>query len=273
MAIITISRQIASFGDEVATELARELGYAFVNRKMLEEDLVKHGITEDKLLKYDERKPGFWASLARDRDEYFDYLREAVYERAKNGNCVFIGRGGFAILKDVPGCYSVRLIAPDAVRTARLMKEFSWNEKKAQALMIESDTNRRGFHKCFFNIDQDDSSSYHMVLNTEGITPEIGAKIVINGCNLTINPETGASGVARIGELLQAQKIVNHIVFDLKVPVHFLEATATATQITLHGVADSAAVIEKVLGVARTMAPDKKIISGISIVQDYKSYP
>jgi hypothetical protein len=112
-----------------------------------------------------------------------------------------------------------------------------------------------------------------MVLNTEGITPEIGSKIIINACNLTIDPETCSEGVSRIGELLQAQKIVNHIVFDLKVPVHFLEATATATQITLHGVADSAAVIEKVLGVARTMAPDKKIVSGISIVQDYKSYP
>ena len=121
MAIITISRQIASFGDEVATELSRQLGYAFINRKMLEDDLLKHGITEDKLRKYDERKPGFWASLARDRDEYFDYLREAVYERAKDGNCVFIGRGGFAILKDVPGCYAVRLVSTDEVRVQRLV--------------------------------------------------------------------------------------------------------------------------------------------------------
>lgn len=273
MAIITISRQIASYGDEVATELARTLGYSFVNRKMLEDDLVKHGITEDKLLKYDERKPGFWASLARDRDEYFDYLREAVYERAKNGNCVFIGRGGFAILKDVPGCYAVRLIASDSVRISRLMKEFSWNEKKAQALLMESDTNRRGFHKCFFNIDQDDAASYHLVLNTDSITPEIGANIIINACSQTIKPATEKDGVTRIAELLQAQKIVNHIVFDLKIPVHFLEATATSTQITLHGVADSAAIIEKVLGVAKTMASDKKIVSGISIVQDYKSYP
>lgn len=273
MSIITISRQIASYGDEIATELARKLGYSFINRKMLEGDLVKHGITEDKLRKYDERKPGFWASLARDRDEYFDYLREAVYERAKGGNCVFIGRGGFAILKDVPGCYDVRLIAPDAVRTARLMKEFSWSEKKAQALMQESDANRRGFHKCFFNIEQDDPSSYHLVLNTEALTPEIGADIIKNACSLTINKSLEASGIARIAELLQAQTIVNHIAFDLKIPIHFLEATATASEITLHGVADSSAVIETALAVARNLAKDKKIVSGISIVQDYKSYP
>lgn len=273
MAIITISRQIASYGDEVATELSKMLGYAFINRKMLEEDLLKHGISEEKLHKYDERKPGFWASLARDRDEYFDYLREAVYERAKNGNCVFIGRGGFAILKDVPGCYAVRLIAPVEVRTARLMKEFSWNEKKAQALLQESDTNRQGFHKCFFNIDQEDSSSYHIVINTESITPAQGAEIVKTACALTISSVQEGEGLGRIGELLQAQKIVNHIVFDLKIPVHFLEATATSSEIMLHGVADSSAVIERVLSVARSMAPGKKISSGISIIQDYKSYP
>jgi Cytidylate kinase len=273
MAIITISRQIASFGDEVATELSKKLGYSFINRKLLEDDLLKHGLTEDKLLKYDERKPGFWASLARDRDEYFDYLREAVYERARNGNCVFIGRGGFAILKDVPGCYSVRLIASDAIRTSRLMKEFSWPEKKAQALMAESDNNRRGFHKCFFNSDQEDPSSYNLVINTDGITPEIGASIIEKACAITLDASREAEGLTRIGELLQAQKIVNHIVFDLKIPVHFLEATASPTEIMLHGVADSSAVIEKVLGVARSMAPGKKVSSGISIVQDYKSYP
>jgi cytidylate kinase len=240
---------------------------------MLEEDLLKHGIPEDKLHVYDERKPGFWASLARDRDEYFDYLREAIYERARNGNCVFIGRGGFAILKDVPGCYAVRLVAPDKTRTERLMNEFSWNEKKAQALMQESDNNRRGFHKCFFNIDHDDPSSYHMVLNTESITPELGAKIIRDACSLTVKAVQEAEGIGRISELLEAQKIVNHIVFDLKIPVHFLEATANANEIMLHGVADSSAVIEKVLSVARSMAPNKKVSSGISIIQDYKSYP
>lgn len=273
MAIITLSRQIASFGDEVALELSKELGYTFINRKMLEDDLIKHGISEEKLHKYDERKPGFWASLARDRDEYFDYLREAVFERTKEGNCVVIGRGGFAILKDVPGCYAVRLIASDSVRVARLMKEFLWNEKKAQALMAESDSNRRGFSKCFFYIEHDDPSCYHLVVNTDEMTPEVVAKIIRQSCELTITPDQEASGLTRIGELLQAQKIVNHIVFDLKIPVHFLEATANSSEIILHGVADSSVIIERVLSVAKSMAPGKKISSGISIVQDYKSYP
>lgn len=273
MAIITISRQIASFGDEIAEKLAEQMGYRFITRAILEKDLVKHGITEDKLSKYDEKKPGFWASLARDRDEYFDYLREAVYTHASEGNCIFIGRGGFAILKDIPGCYAVRLVASDQVRVERIMNEFSWNEKKALSLMEESDANRDGFHKCFFNTDHDDPRSYDIVLNTDRIIPETGASVIQEACSLTISEDAATAGVVLVGERLEAQRIVNHIVFDLQIPVHFLEATVHDAVITLHGVADSSAVIEKVLDVARSLAPGKEVTSGISLVHDYKSYP
>ncbi len=273
MAIITISRQIASFGDEIAEKLAEQLGYTFITRSILEAELLKHGLTEDKLSKYDEKKPGFWASLARDRDEYFDYLREAVFWHARNGNCIFIGRGGFAILKDVPGCYAVRLVASDSVRLKRIMNEFSWPEKKAQSLMDESDTNRDGFHKCFFNTDYDDPRSYDLVLNTDRINPDIGATIIQEACTVTVSDSDAQAGVKQVGERLEAQKIVNHIVFDLEIPVHFLEATVKDSTITLHGIADSSAVIERVLDVAKSLVPGKEITSGISLVHDYKSYP
>jgi hypothetical protein len=55
--------------------------------------------------------------------------------------------------------------------------------------------------------------------------------------------------------------------------VHFLEATVKDETITLHGIADSSAVIERVLDVARSLVPGKEITSGISLVHDYKSYP
>jgi len=116
MAIITVSRKVASLGDETSSELAKELGYRFVERKELEQHLIEKGMPAEKLEKYDERKPSFWASLSRDRDEYFDLLRETVYKIANKGNCIFIGRGGFAILKEIPGVYAVRLISNDEVR-------------------------------------------------------------------------------------------------------------------------------------------------------------
>ena len=274
MPIIAISRQIASFGDEIARELAEQFGYTFFDRKMLEADLLSHGISEKNLSKYDERKPGFIDSLARERDEYFDFLREAVYERAKDGNCIFIGRGVHAILKDVPSCYSVRLIAPEDVRTRRLMNEFNSTEKAASALLRESDTNRRGFHRCFFNIETDDPVQYEMVLNTAKITPAQGAKIIQEGCKVSVTPEKAAEGVAMIRRLLEAQKIVNHISFALKIPVHFLEAVFSDDgTLVLHGVAETAIAIDNAIGAARELAPERRIESVISVVHDYKTFP
>ena len=53
MAIITVSRQVAAHGDEVAAELAKILNYKFVTRKDIEKRIVELGFPEEKMLKYD----------------------------------------------------------------------------------------------------------------------------------------------------------------------------------------------------------------------------
>ncbi len=270
MAIITISRKIASLGDETAIELAKLLNYEFIDRKSLEKKLLEKGISEDQLKKYDEKKPSFWASLSRQRDSYFDYLREAVYEYASKGNCIFIGRGGFAILKGVPGVYSVRLVSPDNIRIARLMQEFNWSEKQARSLLEESDNNRDGFHKCFFNTQNDDPAQYNIVINSGSIKAETAAKIIRCAFENTRDKEETELGLNRLKELLLAQKIVNHISFNLKLQIYFLEAHVTEDTITLHGVADNAVAIEKASSSAKEMAEGRKVSTAISIVNEYK---
>ena len=110
MAVITISRQVAALGDEISSALAKKLNYTFVDRKMIEQRLIELGFSAEKLKKYDERKPGFFASLAKDRDEYFNYLQTAIFEAAAEDNCVLIGRGSFIILEELPHRLSVRLV-------------------------------------------------------------------------------------------------------------------------------------------------------------------
>ncbi|MBQ5780611.1 MAG: cytidylate kinase family protein, partial [Spirochaetaceae bacterium] len=91
MAIITISRQVAARGDEVATILAQKIGYEFITRKKIGAKILELGFPGEKMKKYDEIKPGFFASLTKDRDEYLDYLQTAILEFAVKGNCIFIG--------------------------------------------------------------------------------------------------------------------------------------------------------------------------------------
>ena len=271
MAIITVSRKIASLGDETSTELAKILGYKFAERKELEQHLIDIGLSKEKLKKYDEKRPGFWASLSKDRDEYFDLLRQVVYEIAKDGNCIFIGRGGFAILQNIPGVYTVRLVSDDEKRLSRLQKEFNYSEKKAKELIKESDNNREGFHKCFFNVEHKEATFYNMVLNTTNITPNEAAKIIKAGLEITIKKEDEEKGILVIKDLLQAQTIVNHISFVLKLPIHFLDAEVLEKEFILHGLAGSPYAIEKALDIAKEICKDKKVSSNIKLINEYNN--
>ena len=139
--------------------------------------------------------------------------------------------------------------------------------------MEESDNNRDGFHKNFFNTANEDSSEYNLVINTGHISPLQAAEIINYGLEKTISKEEAASGDKRLKELLLAQKIVNHISFDLKLQIYFLEADISKDEIILHGVADNAGLIQKAIDVAQEMAEGRKVSSAISMVNEYKPFP
>jgi cytidylate kinase len=273
MAIITISRQVAALGDEIAAALAKDLGYTFIDRKMIEKRIIELGFPAEKMKKYDERKPGFFASLAKDRDEYLDYLQTAVLEAALANNCILIGRGAFVILEDLPNRIAVRFIAKDTARISRLMREFNWDEKQAQTRIDESDSNRFGFHKSFFNLVNEDPALFHLVINTGLVDIITVVKVIANLVKNTVTPEKEVASKAKIDDLLKAQRLVNTLVFEHKLNINFLHAVINGSTIILQGVADSAALSEKAVSIASSLMSGYTVESAISVVQDFKAYP
>lgn len=273
MAVIAISRQVAALGDEVAEAAAKKLHYSFINRKELERRIISLGFSAETLKKYDERKPGFFASLAKERDEYLDYLQIAVLEAAAEDDCILIGRGAFIILEQLPNLLSLRFVAKDSVRLQRLQTEFCWDEKQAQQRINESDANRLGFHKSFFNIENENPSHFHMVLNTGLFEVDTCAGIIADLVKRTMTPEKEEAGKKKVAELIVAQRLVNSLIFEYKLNINFLHASIGGKKIVLQGVADSAAVVEKAVAIALKILPGYSITSAISIVQDFKTYP
>ena len=271
MAIITISREVASLGDEVAAKVAKKLGYNFITRKDIEKSLVDHGFPENKLPKYDERKPGFFASLAKDRDEYLDLLHVALLEAADKGNVVFIGRGAFALFANVPNHIGIRLIADEKTRIKRLMEEKQWNEKQAKQRISESDANRIGFHKSFYNVDWADPCNYTAVLNTGILSEEQVANAVVGMTREIINSDAESKGKDKISQLLTAQKLVNSLIFNHKVKIEFLHAVIEDKTVILQGVCDSIATVESTVNLASRELPEYKIQSAISVIHDFKA--
>ena len=130
-----------------------------------------YGVAGSKLEKYDERKPAFLAAFSQDRDDYLHFLKTAMLDEAGKGNCVFIGRGAFAFFKDVPGVLSVFLVAPVDIRIERVKSYFHCDDKRARQIIDQSDHDRSGFHRYFFDIEWKEPSNYHLTLNIGVLHP------------------------------------------------------------------------------------------------------
>lgn len=272
MAVITISRQVAAHGDEIATAAAREMGYTFIDRKQIEARIVELGFPKEKMSKYDERKPGFFASLVKDRDEYLNYLQLAVYEAAAKDNVILIGRGSFFILQEMPNLVSLRFVSKDGVRMERLKSEFNWNDKQARTRIDESDSNRKGFHKSFFNLANEDPQHFHLTVNTSLISDETTVCLIKDLVKDYITPEKEEAGKVKIQELLKGQRLVNKLLFEDKLNVNFLRAVVEGNTVRLQGVAESHALAERAVKLSQEALPDCTVISEINVIQDYKTY-
>lgn len=271
MAIIAISRQVASLGDEISRAVAEKTGYKFITRQDLEKRIVDYGFPAEKLKKYDEKKPGFFASLVKYRDEYLNYLQTAVLDAASEGNCILIGRGSYLILESLPNLISLRFVAKDDIRMNRLMKEFDWNEKQALQRITESDNNRKGFHKSFFNAEIDDPSHFLMVLNTGIMDEDMASSAIAQMVNSIITPEKEEQGKQRLSELIKCQHLVNKLIFEYKLNIEFLRAVIEGDNLILQGVADSSVLVERALKISAVELPEYNVTSSISVVQDFKA--
>jgi cytidylate kinase len=273
MAIITISRELAALGDETAHELAKLLNYRLVDKRTLEDRIKSYGVTDRNLAKYDERKPSFFASLSQDRDDYLHYLRTAIITEANQGDCIIIGRGANAVFRDLPGVLSIFLVAPFEIRSERVKSYFHCDERRARQIIDQSDRDRTGYHRYFFDIEWKEPANYHLTLNTGHLHPSLCADMIKSLRERIITPETEAQNAQRLKELCLGQQVVHHLLYEKGVPVHFLEASVDGTVVTLFGVANSQALVEAAVAAAREVPSVSAVGSEIQVVQEYTVMP
>ena len=279
MIVITVSRELAALGDETAGELAKLCGFRFIDKHSLEERMLSYGIDNEKLKKYDEKKPSFFASLSHDRDYYLHYLKTAIFAEAEQGDCVFIGRGARAVFKNMPAHIGVFLAAPLEIRIERVKSYFHCDEQRARQIIERSDHDRTGFHRYFFDMDWKEPGNYHLSLNTGKIHPAVCAEIISRLKDQIFTPETLAQNAVRLKELILEQKIKNSILYERHISVHFPEVSVCGDTVVLYGVANSQALAEAAVNAAQetcVLAESSvgwNIRSEIQIVREYSVIP
>lgn len=267
MAIITIARELGSWKNDTALKLTDSLGGMLLDKEKVESQLLAKGLTDQVIQRYDERKPGFFSSFSSDQDLYLIYLKTMMLETATaNPVCLIVGRCGNIILRRLPNCLRVRLIAPEKVRMRNIMEKYQYPENVALKMMKASDSNRAGFCQFHFNAKWSSPVNYDLTINTENLDSDGIVETIRNAVKLQITPKRERAGAEMLKNLLLAQRVVSHIIIDRKLSLAFLEATATSDgHITLLGATSSPAAAGLAADAAAEVEGVTKVINKIQV--------
>jgi cytidylate kinase len=214
MAVITISRQYGSGGDEVAARVCEELGYRMFDKRLMAQVASEMGLSEREIVDFSEAnykvrgflerlfgrrsarivaERGTWTQAtdgARavqveqlDEEWCVRMVRTTIQAAYERGNVVIVGRGGQAILQDRPGVLHVRLHAPLGARIVHVRYQESTGaapeSRAAREIIADRDRAAAEYLQRFHGVDWADPSLYHMVLDTKKWDTEPAVQLIV----------------------------------------------------------------------------------------------
>jgi cytidylate kinase len=184
MAIVTISRQIGSGGDEIAVRLAQELQFTLVDHTLLVELLQAQGLSKSDLDAFDGEEFDEAPQSREQNRVYVDLLPTLITDLASEKDLVVLGFGGRCIFRGVPGALHVRVVAGTKERIRRLMDERGMDEQAAVRLVDENDEARRGVIRYHYGEDIDNTACYDLVVNTDRLSVETTVRLIQHAVEL-----------------------------------------------------------------------------------------
>jgi len=208
MAVVTISRQYGSGGTEIALRVSELLGYGYLDKLIMTQVAEEVGLSSSETADFSEEytkvknfllriiTPGphtFVKFSVHRRDASGEetsstvqlndarctaLVRSAVHKAYQQGNVVIVGRGGQATLQDLPAVLHVRVEAPLKVRILRIQQREGLGVKESENLARRQDRTAAQYLRHLFGIRWDDSSLYHIVINTAKWETEAAAQLI-----------------------------------------------------------------------------------------------
>jgi cytidylate kinase len=112
--------------------------------------------------------------------ESVDLVRFLLRSAYRRGNVVVVGRGGQAILKDMPGVLHLRMVAPFAERIRRTQHTLNITRAEAVQVVTERDRAAAEYLQRFHGIAWDDPLLYHLVINTGRWTAGRATQLIVD---------------------------------------------------------------------------------------------
>lgn len=199
--MVCVSHATASGGDEVGKQVAEKLGYLYVDEEIVARAAAQGGV-DPRDIADEERRKSFatrllstlaesggdaWA-LSTPTPAMFDGLRpadirdlirETVVQTAGRGNVVIVAHAASFAVDPGPGTLRVLVTASQGTRAKRIAAAEGLDDAQAEKTIKASDAGRRDYLQRFYGVDRESPTNYDLVVNTDHLTFEQGAEIVL----------------------------------------------------------------------------------------------
>ena len=178
MSIVAISETTGSLGNDIGRRVAERLGYRFADREIIAKAAEQFGAEMSALRHGTEGKPSFWERLTDSQHRYRAYVDSVILEMAAGDDAVLTGMAAAIVLRQVPHALRVRTNASERIRAERVEQRQGLTREAAMDHVRHSDHERASRVKFLYRVNVDDHLLYDIVLNTERLTADEGARIV-----------------------------------------------------------------------------------------------
>ncbi|HEU5393680.1 MAG TPA: cytidylate kinase family protein [Candidatus Methylomirabilis sp.] len=259
MAVLTISQELGSGGTAIVTRLAEVLGVRVADREIILKAAAACGIHETKLEEVADKAPTLWERIDEEKRRYSIYVREAVYDLAREGQVILVGRGGQVLFRDVPHVLKIRIVAPLEARARRVAERQKLDPEAALRIVERDDRDRAARMRYLFDVDWRDPRLYDLVLNTGHLSAESAVEVMVA---LARKPEFTMTrdSLAALADLFLASKVEAALASDPRTRGAVLSASCRQGRILVSGGVYSETSRQAVEEIARA-------VPGVSAVQ------
>jgi len=183
MGIITISKESGTESEQVASLLAKKLGWEYIGKQLVA-DLAKElriseseveafrKDAESRLLRFVDRYTCTLVQKVVDRERgclddknYFEAVKKLVGDVYQAGNAIILGWGGQCLLRNKEGVLHVRLRKDEEEKIKTIMKRFKIDRDAAREHIRREEKDSKSLVKHYFNVDWNDVKLYDLIID------------------------------------------------------------------------------------------------------------
>ncbi|HUF57785.1 MAG TPA: cytidylate kinase family protein [Thermohalobaculum sp.] len=205
MTVIAMTREMGSLGKEVARLAADRLGLTIVNHEMIGSADERANATTSAVARFLETGPGP-EDKRNGGISHGGYLTPSeILELASRGQVLIRGWGAARLLREVPHILTVRVCAPLERRVEEMCRRLGVDAATAKREIERSDAEHAQAFLRFFSTDWRRPTNYDMVLNTNHLSVESCADILVDAARSVTLAETPESRRVLEDKLLEAR--------------------------------------------------------------------